>query len=169
MKIKNLLLTAIFIALGIVFPMATHSIASGPVLLPMHLIIFLAAVFLPFSYGLFAAFLIPILSSLITGMPALFPQLCIMVPELIVYAWIISVLSKKTNINVALVCAMLMGRIVAGVMVFLLTVIFKANLASPWVYVWSAIVTGLPGIAIQLIVVPILATALQKYVKKGRR
>jgi len=63
------------------------------------------------------------------------------------------------DIYIALVCAMLLGRITFGA---LNALIFRAGEYSLAIWATSAFVTALPGIAIQLVIIPVLVLALQK-------
>ena len=109
--------------------------------------------------------LAPLLSSLLTGMPpaAMLPQ---MLCELAVYGLVSGLLmravhtgKKSANIYIALVGAMLAGRVVYGV---LNALIFRAGEYSMSAWVAAAFVTALPGIIAQLVVIPILLLALEK-------
>lgn len=163
---KKLVLAALLLALGVVLPTATHSIPNaGSVLLPMHIPVLLCGLTCGWSYGLACGLLAPSLSSLITGMPpaAVLPA---MVCELAAYG-LISGLSARfihtgkrmADLYVQLIAAMLLGRAVYGVMNAL---IFRAGTYSMEVFLTAAFVTALPGIVIQLILLPTLVLALEK-------
>jgi len=166
-SIKNLVLSGIFIALGIVLPIVFHAIPNaGSVFLPMHIPVMVAAFFLPPAYACAVGGITPLLSSFLTGMPPMAPMpvAVIMMFELFTYALIISLLRKvvyknKKNVLapwIALIPAMIIGRIVAGLIMFVLVTLFGINGPQPVAYVWGAIVTGIPGIIIQLILIPLL-------------
>jgi membrane protein YdbS with pleckstrin-like domain len=75
------------------------------------------------------------------------------------------VLNKKFKLNMicSLLGSMLAGRIAAGIVVAVILYVFGfKNLGNPVIYVWGGIITGLPGIVIQLIVVPAFLTLLKK-------
>jgi niacin transporter len=159
-------LAALCLALGVVLPIAFHSVANaGSIFLPMHIPVLLCGIICGWPYGLACGVLAPILSSLITGMPpmAYVPS---MVCELAVYGLATGLIKQfvKTgkpvlDIYIALISAMLLGRITFGV---LNALIFRAGEYSLAVWTTAAFVTALPGIIIQLIVIPILVLALQK-------
>jgi niacin transporter len=165
-KTKRLVLAALCLALGVVLPIAFHSVANaGSIFLPMHIPVLLCGIICGWPYGLACGVLAPILSSLITGMPpmAYVPS---MVCELAVYGLATGLIKQfvKTgkpllDIYIALISAMLLGRITFGV---LNALIFRAGEYSLAVWTTAAFVTALPGIIIQLIVIPILVLALQK-------
>ena len=158
--------TALCAALCVVLPMAFHAIPNaGSVILPMHLPVLLCGLACGPVLGVVCGILGPVLSSMITGMPpmAILPS---MICELAVYGLVAGILVRlvKTgkpvlNLYISLVGAMLAGRIVYGL---LNAVLFKAGAYSLPVWLTSAFVTGLPGIAMQLILVPALILVLQK-------
>lgn len=163
---KKLVITALCIALGVVLPFAFHSIPNaGSVMLPMHIPVLLSGLLCGPLYGLAAGLLTPLLSSLITGMPQV-AYLPSMLCELAVYGLVAGLLihfiktkSSIANIYIALIGAMLCGRLVYGL---LNAVIFRAGEYSMVVWITSAFVTSLPGIIIQLVVIPLIVIALRK-------
>lgn len=165
-KTKRLVFAAVCAALCVVLPIAFHVIPkAGSVLLPMHLPVLLCGLACGPVYGLLCGILGPVLSSVLTGMPpaAMLPA---MICELAVYGLVSGLLLRLVrtgkpvlNLYVSLVGAMLAGRLCYGV---LNALIFKAGEYSLAVWMTSAFVTGLPGILVQLVVVPVLVLALQK-------
>jgi len=165
-KTKRLVLAALCLALGVVLPIAFHSVANaGSIFLPMHIPVLLCGIICGWPYGLACGVLTPILSSLLTGMPpmAYVPS---MVCELAMYGFASGLIKQlvKTgkpllDIYIALISAMLLGRITFGV---LNALIFRAGAYSFPVWMTAAFVTALPGIIIQIIIIPILVLALQK-------
>ncbi len=164
--IVSLVLTALCVALGIVLPVAVHGVPNaGSVLLPMHLPVILCGMLCGPVYGLCCGLLAPFLSCLLTSMPA-WAYLPSMLSELAVYGllaglfiWIIRTPKETLNIYLALVAAMLAGRVVHGIVNAL---IFHAGNYSLQMWLTSAFVTALPGIVIQLILLPPLVIALRK-------
>ena len=64
-NLKNLTITAMLFALGMVLPFFTGQIPQiGGMLLPMHLPVFLCALICGWQYGLPMAFLLPLLRSM---------------------------------------------------------------------------------------------------------
>ncbi len=152
-----------FIALGIIFPMVFHSFgASGSIFLPMHFPVLIAGLFLgPYS-GFMVGVFAPILSSFLTGMPPVMPVLPVMIVELSIYGVVSGYVyrSKSCNLLVALLCSMLAGRLAAIIIVYTMATMLHINL-NPIAYVTTGVVTGLPGIIIQFITVPLLVKRLQ--------
>ncbi|MPN25768.1 hypothetical protein SDC9_173183 [bioreactor metagenome] len=147
-------------------PVAFHSVANaGSIFLPMHIPVLLCGLICGWPYGLACGVLAPLLSSLITGMPpmAFLPS---MLCELAVYGFVSGLLMRyfKTgkllaDLYISLVGAMLLGRLVLGL---LNAVLFRAGEYSVALWTTSAFVTALPGIVIQLAVIPVLVFALKK-------
>jgi len=165
---KKMILSGLLIALGIIIPTFFHMFgASGPIFLPMHIPVLIAGFLVGPIFGLLVGLVTPLLSSLFTGMPPLFPMAVLMIFELATYGftcgWVYEKIRK--NVILALISGMVAGRIVLGIIAFILVQGFGVNapfLQNPVSYVWTGIVTGLPGIAIQLILVPILIMLLKK-------
>ena len=162
-KIKNLILTALCLALGLTLPTAFHLIGAGPVFLPMHIPILLCGLLCGWQYGAACGLIVPLLSSILTGMPALFPTAPAMMLELCAYGCLTGLLYRKShwNLYVALIVSMLGGRVVSG----LANATLMGVAGRPYgfsAFLSAAFVTSLPGILLQLAIVPVLVAALQK-------
>jgi len=165
-KTKKLVITAMFIAIGIVLPLAFHTIPqAGRIFLPMHIPILLCGLIIGFPYGLACGIITPLLSSLITGMPpaAMLPA---MVCELAAYGTVSSIIMRFAPVKnlfartyISLICAMLVGRILFGV---LNALIFSVGNYSMQMWLTAAFITALPGVAIQIVIIPVIVLALQK-------
>lgn len=109
--------------LGIVLPMAFHTIQNaGSIFLPMHIPVLICGLLCGWQYGLICGILAPVLSSLFTGMPpaAILP---VMLCELAVYGLITGICvygihTEKQIVKIygSLITAMLVGRIVSGIL-----------------------------------------------------
>jgi riboflavin transporter FmnP len=167
LKTRKLVLSGLFIAFGVLLPMVFHQFnMGGPVFLPMHIPVLIAGMFLGVLPGLLVGLITPIVSSLLTGMPVAFPMLPIMVFELATYGLVAGYLSQalKANSYISLVLAMVAGRIAAGLVVFILGTFFGFQGPGPILFVQGAIVTGIPGIIIQLAFIPLVVNLLKKHV-----
>lgn len=163
---RKLITAAFCAALCVVLPMTFHAIPNaGSIFLPMHIPVLLCGFLCGWPYGLACGLLGPCLSSLFTGMPpaAILPS---MVCELAAYGLITGLLSRRVrtgkplaDIYITLVTAMVGGRIFYGV---LNALIFRAGAYSLELWLGAALTTALPGIAIQLVVIPALLTALER-------
>lgn len=163
-KTKNLTYGALLIVLGVVTPMIFHTFnMGGKIFLPMHIPVLIAGLLLDPLYALFVGVLTPILSSILTSMPPLMPMLPIMVFELGTYGLVASLIKNKAKQNdiISLIGAMIAGRIVAGIVVYFMVSLFSVKLPAPHIFISSGIVTGLPGIAIQIVLIPVLMHILR--------
>ncbi|MBF4692071.1 ECF transporter S component [Fusibacter ferrireducens] len=162
--IQEMVLASMFIAIGIALPMIFHSFGLGSTFLPMHIPVLIAAFTLGFPYAVAVGMLTPLLSSLITGMPPLFPVMPYMIFELGAYAAMGYYLGQKLKLNMylALIGCMITGRLVAGAAVWVLVLFFGAKFQGPVVFIISAVTTGLPGIIIQLLFIPPVILLLKK-------
>ena len=167
-NIKFLVLSALFLALGIVLPFFTGQIPEiGSMLLPMHLPVLLCGFVCGWPYGLAIGFITPLLRSLLFSMPPMFPKAIAMAFELAAYGTLAGlfyrILPSKntTRIYLSLVGAMLGGRIVYGLVCIPLMGIAKVPYSFE-IFFASTVVEALPGIILQLIFIPIVLLALQK-------
>ena len=165
-KTRDLVLTAMFIALGVALPQAFHAVPNaGSVFLPMHIPVLVAGFAVGPVFGLACGILTPLLSHLLFHMPpaAVLPS---MLCELAMYGLAAGFLSKMikakkkvVKVFAVLILAMLAGRITYGI---LNALIFKAGSYSLQAWLSAAFITALPGIIIQLIVIPIVLLGLDK-------
>lgn len=164
-SVRDLVISGLLLALGLIIPSIFHNTGiSGKIFLPMHIPVLLGGFLLPPLFAMIVGIVTPIFSSLITGMPELFPMGVIMLFELGIYGLVASILYRKFRIPViiSLIISMIIGRIVAGIVVFLLIVSSTVDM-DPIIFVKSGIITGLPGIIIQLILIPILMYGINRY------
>ena len=161
--VKRTVLGALFAALCVVLPIAFHAIPNaGSIFLPMHIPVLLCGLVCGWPYGLVCGLLGPFLSSLLTGMPpaAILPSMMV---ECAVYGAVSGIVLKivrtgntTRDLYIALVIAMIAGRVVSG--------IAKALILSPGItmsaWVAASFVTALPGILVQLVVIPLLVNLL---------
>lgn len=169
-KTKQIVYSALFIALGVVIPIAFHFFnMGGKVFLPMHIPVLIAGLILNPIYAFTVGLLTPVLSSVLTQMPPVMPMLPIMMAELATYALVASVMRKKFKMPVilSLIIAMVIGRVIAGVTVFLMANLFSVKIAGPIEFISGGIVTGAIGILIQLIFVPAIVYAIEKSNRKN--
>ncbi|MCR4435096.1 MAG: ECF transporter S component [Clostridiales bacterium] len=163
-SVREVVLSGLLVAMGLLLPMIFHAFGLGSTFLPMHIPVLLAGfvVSLPFAVAVGAA--TPILSSVLTGMPPMFPVLPYMVFELAAYGGVACFLYRKLRLNVyvSLVGSMAAGRIVSGLVVWVMATFFMAKLPGPLVFISGGIVQGIPGIIIQLLFIPALVLILSK-------
>ena len=161
-KTTKLVVAALCLALCVLLPMVFHAFGMmGPVFLPMHIPVLLCGLLCGPRLGLLCGLLGPILSGVLTPMPVLYPTGVAMAFELGTYGLISGWLAKKYNIYVALVCALLCGRAVSGLANTVLLGML-GNGYSLKAFLTAAFVTGLPGIAVQLVALPPLVLLVKK-------
>lgn len=164
MKTRKIVVSGLLIAIGVFLPIIFHSMSmGGQIFLPMHIPVLIAGMLLGPLYGALVGLITPMLSSFFTGMPPAFPMLPIMVFELGTYGLVGGYFSKlfPKRVFIPLIAAMIDGRITAGLVVFVLSRFFGASI-KPLIFLKAAIITGLPGIVIQLIIIPPIVFALKK-------
>lgn len=164
--VKKSIITAVCIALCVVLPQAFHAIPNaGSIYCPMHIPVLLCGLICGWPYGLFCGLAGPLLSSLFTGMPpaAILPPMMI---ECAVYGFVSGLMmklifTKKIYVDLysSLIIAMLSGRIIAGITKALIFARGEITIAA---WATSYFVTALPGIIIQLALIPTIAFALMK-------
>lgn len=166
---KKLILSAMFIAIGLILPFATGQIKQiGNMLLPMHLPVLLCGLVCGWQYGLAVGFILPLLRSAIFSMPMMYPNAISMAFELAAYGFVIgflySALKKQNTLSVyiSLISAMILGRAVWGVVqVFLLGLGSEGFTFAA--FISGAFLNAVPGIIIQLILVPAIMAAVNKF------
>ena len=164
--VKKSIITAVCIALCVVLPQAFHAIPNaGSIYLPMHIPVLLCGLICGWPYGLLCGLAGPALSALITGMPpaAVLPGMMV---ECGVYGLTAGLLMQLVrtkrlyaDLYISLVAAMLLGRVVSGAAKAL---IFSAGSYSMASWVAGSFVTALPGIVIQLALLPSIVYALMR-------
>ncbi len=150
-------------ALGLALPMLFHLVGLGKVFLPMHIPILAGGFLLPPSLALLLGFVIPPLSTLLTGMPPVVPTLPLMIWELASLGGVTALLYRrlKAGLWLSLLGGLIGDRLALLLAVFLLGNYLGINL-PPWGYVVGAVATGLPGIALQLVVIPPIVYWMEK-------
>ena len=159
LSIRTLTTLGLLLAVGLLLPIVLHSLfgaAGGKTFLPMHYAVLLGGLLLGPVAGAFLGIATPSLSTLMTGMPAV-AILPPMVVELAVYGLVAGLVRRRWKLAVlwSLLLAMVAGRIALGLAVALLGPSIGLK-ASPVAYVLASIVAGLPGIAVQVVVTPLL-------------
>ena len=163
MRTNKLVLTSLFIACGLLLPIAFHSFGmGGRTFLPMHLPVFMGGMLLGWLPGLIIGALTPVLSCFLTGMPPLIPSLPMMFVELALFGLVSGYLyhDKRKNIYFALLSAMVIGRLGAAFVLMLFSDILGIKL-HPLTYVAATFMTGLAGVVFQIVFIPILVKRLE--------
>jgi len=168
MSVRKITWSAFYICLGIILPMAFHVFGLGRNFLPMHIPVLIGSLLLGAGSGLFIGAITPLLSCLLTGMPPLMPPIAFMMMfELALYGIIAAVLYRKLKINiyVSLIAAIIAGRIFYGAFAYLLFPLIGLQKVPFFYPATLGLMEGLPGIILQLIIIPPIVRILERYMR----
>lgn len=167
-KIKKMVFSAMFLCLGFVLPLFTSQIKEiGDTLLPMHLPVLLCGIICGGNYGFLIGLILPFLRSFVFSMPPLYPNALWMAAELMTYGLVIGLVYKRLKnkgikgIYISLLTAMLAGRVVWGIVKTLLLGIGGKTFTVS-LFIIGGFVDALPGIIIQLILIPLIVTIVNR-------
>ncbi len=164
-KAKYIMGTILLSGIGIALPRIFHLIAgssAGSIFLPMHIAVLIAAL----TFGVFSGSIVAgtsvIFSYLLTGMPNI-ARLPYMLIELIIYAILLGLFNKKFNKYISLIATIVLGRVIYSGVLFAAINVF--GFSTYGLSVIDSIKVGLPGIALQLLFVPVIAKVIEKGIK----
>ena len=164
---KKLVTSSLLLALALVLPFLTGQIPEiGNMLLPMHLPVLLAGFVVGGPSAMAIGAVAPLLRSMLWGMPPLFPKAISMAFELAAYGAVSGIVysaGKKSRkaVFIALISAMVAGRIVWGI-VSLIFYGMMGNSFTVSLFAAEAFVNAIPGIILQLVLIPLIVSALKK-------
>ncbi|WP_097004068.1 ECF transporter S component [Lacrimispora amygdalina] len=167
MNTRKIVLSALFLAIGIVLPTVTmHVPGIGRMLLPMHIPVLLCGFICGAPYGAIVGSILPICNSVLFGAPPLMPVALAMSIELLFYGMMSGILYRqlkryKFGIYYSLILTMTIGRIAWGITSYLLFSIL-GNSFTWIIFLTQAFASAIPGIIIQLIIVPAIVISLRK-------
>ena len=164
-KAKCIVGTFLYSMLGIAIPRVFHLLAGssvGTTFLPMHLMVLIAAI----TFGVTSASIVAgssiIFSYLLTGMPTI-ERLPYMLIELLIYAILLGLFNKKYNSYISLITTIIIGRLIYALVLFVSTDLLRFN--GYGISVMQSVKTGMPGIVLQIILVPFLAMTVKRGLK----
>ena len=166
--LPTLVTAAMLLALGLVLPFFTGQIPQiGKMLCPMHLPVLLCGLLCGWKYGLAVGLILPPLRYVLFFAPPLFPTGTAMAFELAAYGFLAGFLHARSRwqcvaaLYRCLIAAMLGGRVVwAAVQVVLSGV---SGQAFTWqMFLSGAFLTAIPGIVLQLVLIPGVMAALDR-------
>jgi len=164
----KLILAALFLALAMVLPFLTGQVPQiGSMLCPMHIPVLLCGFFCGPVYGLLVGLAAPALRFFLFGMPPLMPVGAAMTFELAAYGLTAGLLyralpKKKIYVYVTLIAAMILGRLVWGAAEIILMGLGKITFS--WkAFLTGAVINALPGIILQIVLIPALVIVLRKF------
>ena len=166
-RVYRMVLSAMFLALALFLPFLTGQIQQiGKMLTPMHFPVLLCGFFCGWQWGLLVGLIAPLLRSFLFGMPVFFPMAVCMSVELGCYGFLSGFLyrrlpKRKWSIYLSLVIAMILGRLAWGGAQWF-CVRFHTKGFGLSAFLSGAFVTAVPGIVLQLLLIPLLVILLDK-------
>ena len=169
MNSKKITLSAMFLAIGIILPFITMNIpVIGKMLLPMHIPVLLAGFIIGPVYGALLGVMTPLVRSFMFGVPYFYPNAVSMAFELMVYGLVSGIMyhllfrknNKIISIYISLITSMLLGRIIYGIVKVVMGIVASSSFTFS-MFISYSLLNALPGIILQLILIPILI----KYLK----
>ena len=167
-QLVNLTLSAMFLAIGLLLPLLTGQIKQiGNMLLPMHIPVILCGLICGWQYGLGVGLVVPLLRSALFGMPIFFPNAVSMAFELATYGFVVGFLyfHSRWKCVIALyrcmIIAMLSGRVVWGIVQVCLLGLGENGFTFS-AFIAGAFLNAIPGIILQLILIPSIMIALNR-------
>ncbi len=155
-QIKYYIFSLTFTLLAVFVPWFFHQFnLLGPQFLPMQIFVIVAGLLFGWRTGFMVGLISPLMSYSLTQMPviAILPQVVL---ELAVFGFVAGILREnKFNIWVSLIFAMVLGRVAR-----ILFILFFASQMNAFEF----IKISLPGIILQIILVPLAIYLVQKFI-----
>ena len=167
LQVRKMTFAALYLALALVLPFLTGQIPEiGAMLCPMHIPALLCGFVCGWTWGLGVGFIAPLLRSVLFGMPTLFPTAVAMAFELAAYGAMAGILHQKMpqfplRLYATLILSMVCGRVIWGCVQFLLARFLNVDFTLQ-LFIAGAITTSLPGIILQLVIIPPLVAVMDK-------
>jgi riboflavin transporter FmnP len=155
--------TALFLALAILLPIAFHQFGlGGRIFLPMHIPVLLAGFIVGPVSGVIVGLLSPLTSFLFTSMPPAY-AVPLMSIELPLYGLAAGLAYQRLRLNVyiALVVALIVGRLGFALGLLILGQVLQLPYGITEFFS-ASVVTGLPGIIVQIVLLPPIVAALMR-------
>lgn len=163
-KAARLVTAGFLLALGVILPQIFGRVQFlGMTFLPMHLPVLLCGAICGGFYGALCGALTPLICSMLFSMPVFFPTAIAMAVELCCYGLLISLLYRRARLNIypSLLLAMLGGRLLNGLVNWLLLGL-SGKAYTLATFISACFVTGIPGIILQIVLIPVIVLILQK-------
>ena len=179
-RIRKIVAAGVLLAIGIVLPYIFHTLlgpVGGRTFLPMHFPVFIGGLLLGGWRGFILGLILPPLNYLITGMPP-FPSNILMMFELSIYGLsagyflfifsrFIRVVSDKrgriAGVLPSLIISQILGRLALGLGVVIFGLLLRIpKFPTDFIgYLGGAVLVGLPGILIQIVLIPLIIWRLK--------
>ncbi len=160
-RLRWMVVNAVIMALGLTLPVVFHAVGLGSKFLPMLLPLLLNGFLSPLGWALFTGAVTPLTSALVTGMPPLYPPVAaVMSVECMVLAGVARLVygCARPRVWPALVAAVVCSRATSIGLSWLVAQLFGL---PPRLSAAASLVQGLPGVALQFAVVPLVLKVLK--------
>ena len=166
-RTQNMILAALMLALSWLMPfLALLNPAIASAISPMHIPVFLCGFLCDLPWAALVGFIAPLLRSITSGMPALYPNALAMAFELATYGLVTSLLVRALPDRPAFAYAALVGAMLAGRAVWgAASVVLYGLGGTPFtfqMFLTGAFVNAVWGIAFHIAVIPPVALALRR-------
>ena len=165
--VKTITLSAMFLALGMVLPFVTGYVPMvGKMLLPMHIPVLLCGLICGWQWGAAVGLVCPLLRHMIFQMPPMLDAIG-MTFELCAYGAVVGFLYARSKwkcvraLYRSLLIAMVSGRVVWA-LVRMVMMGMGAREFGWEAFVAGALTSAIPGIILQLTLIPIIMVALDR-------
>ena len=166
LSVRRLTLSAMLIAVGLLLPFLTGQIqVIGNMLSPLHLPVFICGLLCGPAWGLAVGAILPLLRSVLFGMPPLMPTAASMAFELAAYGLFSGLLRAKLPktlpmLFVTLAISMVLGRVVWG-FASLFFYGFADRVFTWQIFVTNGFINAVPAVILQFIVIPPIVRAVE--------
>ena len=166
-RTRKLTFSALYLAIALVLPFITGQIPEiGAMLSPMHIPVLLCGFVCGWPWGMAVGLIAPMLRSVLFGMPTMYPTAIAMTFELAVYGALTGILYKilprrTWSVYVALILAMIGGRIVWGAAQYVL-LLARGTPFTLKLFLAGAVINAIPGIILHIVLIPLLVIVLEK-------
>ena len=163
-KIKEAIIVAAFTLAAVYTPVMIHffgGVNAGQKFLPMPFFVLLAGILLGWRAGLVTAIAAPLISFLLSGMPAI-NILPFIILQLAVLGLVSGILRKKMDVFFSLCGAIFAGWLAIGISLFLFSRIDALN------YVITGLKNGLIGIVLALVLISTAVIIINKYLSREK-
>lgn len=164
---KNPVWAAGLIGAGVLLPAVTNYFGVEQMLLAMYVPLLVAGFLLPVKWSVFIAVLVPVLNSILFGIPPMLPSLPLVVCETIAFAAFANLLYEGSGWNIypALLATLGIGIVVLFCAAAILGAVTEGFIGSA--YTIEMLRNGWPGLVLQVAVVPPLVKWLGRLYQKS--
>lgn len=171
-NIRDLTLSALFLALALLLPFVTGQVPSvGSMLCPMHLPVLLCGFICGPLWGAAVGITAPLLRSLLFSAPVFYPMAVCMASELLTYGLVSGLLYRAIfkghripRLYVSLILSMIAGRVIFGA-AKAAVMLAGGGAYSFFAFITGTVVEAIPGIVLQLVLIPPLVASVEKNYK----